>query len=129
MGYGSVRGLYAEAKRLRVSLENEQPLVAARLDYDWTRSLAAVEIAFGSDVFGSGFEWMTTTGLDDYETLQTLRALQTGAFSWSSSWDAAGHPPPPPPPLAPSQGTLLHTRALDVACTGERATSHPCRAA
>jgi hypothetical protein len=90
MGYGSVEGLYAETKRLRGSVENQQPLSPL----DWTKLLAAVEIAFGSDVFGSGYEWMTTTGLDDYETLRTLRALQGKLVRFHG----------------PAVGTLLGTR-------------------
>ncbi|MGA5132259.1 hypothetical protein ACPCTO_20885 [Streptomyces olivoreticuli] len=43
---------------------------------DWARILLATEIAFASDVVGSGYEWSTTTGWSDEVTIKTLRAIQ-----------------------------------------------------
>lgn len=72
LGFDTVSHLLAEARRIRDALETTQPM--SRLD--WTRALAATEFVFISDVFGSGYEWETTTGLKDVATLMTLRRLQ-----------------------------------------------------
>ncbi|PJI84726.1 hypothetical protein [Luteimicrobium subarcticum] len=39
-------------------------------------ALVAAEIAFVSDVHGSGTDWQTTTGYDDAGTLGRLRSIQ-----------------------------------------------------
>jgi hypothetical protein len=49
-----------------------QPLTPA----DWRRALLATELAFASDVLGSGVEWSTTTGWRDDETIRCLRNIQ-----------------------------------------------------
>ena len=43
---------------------------------DWLRCLVLTEIAFSSDVFGSGTDWPTSTGLPDEETIRLLRRAQ-----------------------------------------------------
>lgn len=43
---------------------------------DWLRCLVLTEIAFSSDVFGSGTDWPTTTGLTDEESIRLLRRAQ-----------------------------------------------------
>src|SRR5690348_4193566 len=40
---------------------------------DWCRVVLSTEIVFASDLVGSGYEWSTTTGLADDETLAALR--------------------------------------------------------
>ena len=72
MGFASVRDLFDESHRILDDLAAKRPL--SRLD--WTRTLLATEIAFASDVMGSGVEWPVTTGLEDWRTLQHLRQLQ-----------------------------------------------------
>ena len=72
MGFGSVEDLLAESERMCGHLEQGEPLTRS----DWWRALLATEIAFVSDVVGSGVEWPTTTGLDDDQTIRILRAVQ-----------------------------------------------------
>lgn len=72
MGFQSVEDLLDEADRIVDAIECRRPLSRR----DWTRALLATEIVFASDVLGSGVEWPTTTGLDDRQTLRTLRGLQ-----------------------------------------------------
>ncbi|MFE3515026.1 hypothetical protein [Streptomyces sp. NPDC059166] len=43
---------------------------------DWARALLATEVAFVSDVVGSGYEWATTTGWPDDLTVRVLRSVQ-----------------------------------------------------
>jgi hypothetical protein len=77
MGSDDVAGLLADTKRVAVQLEAGEPLTAA----DWARSLIATEIAFASDYYGSGWDWSTTVGLDDEETIRRLRQLQRKLIS------------------------------------------------
>lgn len=72
MGFAGVQDLFAQSDRLIEAIEGRHPLSR----WDWTRALLATEIVFASDVMGSGVEWPITTGLDDTQTLRTLRALQ-----------------------------------------------------
>jgi hypothetical protein len=72
MGFGSAEDLLTEGRRLRDFIRSGQPLSRR----DWRRTLAATEIAFASDVFGSGWDWSITTGLSDEETIRLLRSLQ-----------------------------------------------------
>ncbi|WP_230687074.1 hypothetical protein [Catellatospora vulcania] len=72
MGFEDVEDMYQQVRRLRTSIQAGQPLSRR----DWRRSLIATEIVFASDIFGSGYEWSTTTGLTDEETMKTLRDLQ-----------------------------------------------------
>jgi hypothetical protein len=43
---------------------------------DWARALLATELAFASEVVGSGYEWSTTTGWSDDTTVKILRSTQ-----------------------------------------------------
>lgn len=72
MGFGSVDDLLVQLQRLGAALSRAEPLRRE----DWRRALIATEIVFASDVFGSGLDWSTTTGLSDELTINTLRALQ-----------------------------------------------------
>jgi hypothetical protein len=72
MGFEGVEDFHVQVSRLRASLKAGQPLSP----WDWRRALLATEIVFASDIFGSGYEWSTTTGLSDEETIRTLRRLQ-----------------------------------------------------
>ncbi|TDO51450.1 hypothetical protein EV643_103187 [Kribbella sp. VKM Ac-2527] len=72
MGFISATDLPAQCSRIRSALvawESLEPM-------DWARALLATEIAFSSDVVGSGYEWPTTTGWSDEVTVKTLRAIQ-----------------------------------------------------
>ncbi|WP_143765262.1 hypothetical protein [Catenulispora acidiphila] len=72
MGFQSYRNLIEEGRRLRRNL-NDNTVIDAD---DWTRILLAVEIAFVSDLAGSGVEWSTTTGYADEYTIAILRSIQ-----------------------------------------------------
>ncbi|KZB82128.1 hypothetical protein [Amycolatopsis regifaucium] len=72
MGFQDVPDLFEQAKRLRATLADEEPLRAS----EWRKTLIATEIVFASDVFGSGMDWSITTGFADEETLPILRDLQ-----------------------------------------------------
>ena len=43
---------------------------------DWAWALLATELAFASEVVGSGYEWSTTTGWSDDTTVKVLRSTQ-----------------------------------------------------
>jgi hypothetical protein len=77
MGSEDVAGLLADTKRVAVQLEAGEPLSAA----DWARALIATEIAFASDYYGSGWDWSSTTGLGDEETIRQLRQVQRKLIS------------------------------------------------
>jgi hypothetical protein len=72
MGFSGVSDLLACGRRIRSLLDQRECLESI----DWARSLLATEIAFASDVMGSGCEWATTTGLSDEVTIKKLRAIQ-----------------------------------------------------
>ena len=72
MGSETVAGLLADTDRVAAQLNAGEPLTAA----DWARALIATEIAFASDYYGSGWDWSSTTGLDDEETIRRLRQVQ-----------------------------------------------------
>jgi hypothetical protein len=72
MGFAGVEDLEVQARRLREALKDSIPLAAA----DWTRALAATEVAFASNVLGSGLDWSSTVGLSDETTIRLLRQLQ-----------------------------------------------------
>lgn len=72
MGFADAADYFVQSDRLRDAIGAGTPLSRR----DWTRALLATEIVFASDVVGSGYEWRTTTGLDDDGTLRVLRALQ-----------------------------------------------------
>jgi hypothetical protein len=72
MGFESVADLHAERPRLLHAIQGDEPLGRA----DWRRVLLLTEIAFASDVVGSGVEWQTTSGLSDEATVHALRRVQ-----------------------------------------------------
>ena len=72
IGFESVADFDTQRARLVDALRAGAPLTAD----DWRRVLLATEIVFVSDVVGSGVEWPTTTGFEDAETLEALRAMQ-----------------------------------------------------
>jgi hypothetical protein len=71
MGFADVRDLFAEKDRIRAELAAGRSLSR----WDWSRTLLATEIVFASDMVGSGWDWQTTTGLDDVRSIQVLRGL------------------------------------------------------
>jgi|SRR3954453_8100889 hypothetical protein len=72
MGFASLDDLVTQCGRLRAALTAGSPLAPV----DWARVLIAAEIVFISDLAGTGFEWSTTTGLDDVVTVRVLRGIQ-----------------------------------------------------
>jgi hypothetical protein len=72
MGFADVPDLLAQGYRIMNELGARRPLSR----WDWTRTLLATEIVFASDVMGSGWDWFTTTGLDDVRSIKLLRSLQ-----------------------------------------------------
>jgi hypothetical protein len=72
MGFSDSADLLAQCRRIRVDLQEDKPLGPI----DWTRTLLATEIAFVSDVVGSGYEWATITGYSDEVTIKALRSIQ-----------------------------------------------------
>ncbi|MCX4690769.1 hypothetical protein OG401_41870 [Kitasatospora purpeofusca] len=72
IGFADARDLADQCVRLRDALGEDVPLAAV----DWARALLASEIAFVSDLAGSGVEWSTTTGRADESTIRTLRSIQ-----------------------------------------------------
>lgn len=47
------------------------------LGWDWVRSLAAADIAFASDVLGTGLEWTAVNGGQEADWFAVLRRLQS----------------------------------------------------
>ncbi|MFG2038826.1 hypothetical protein [Dactylosporangium sp. NPDC048998] len=72
MGFENTEDLLLEVRRIARSIRTNESLSRR----DWRRALIATEFVFASDVFGSGYEWSTTTGLSDEATIRTLRELQ-----------------------------------------------------
>ena len=73
LGFDGLADLYAGTQAIRKALEADEALSP----FDWARALAATEVVFASDVFGSGHDWPTTTGLSDVATIELLRGLQS----------------------------------------------------
>jgi hypothetical protein len=72
MGFKDVEDLISQRDRLSQALANGESLSRA----DWARTLLATELAFVSDLIGSGVEWSTTTGFADVDTIRLLRGVQ-----------------------------------------------------
>jgi len=72
LGFQGVDDLHATGHQIAEALEAREPLT----QLDWVRALLATEVAFASDVVGSGVEWAVTTGLTDRDALAVLRRLQ-----------------------------------------------------
>lgn len=72
MGFLSVQDLLLDGKRLHDAVKAGHPLSST----DWFRVVLATEIAFASDLVGSGRDWSITTGVSDEQSLRTLRGIQ-----------------------------------------------------
>jgi hypothetical protein len=71
---------FADAEDLcRRGQDLADDIVAGRpmLGSDWVRALAAAEIAFASDVLGTGLAWTVINGGDDARWFDVLRRLQS----------------------------------------------------
>lgn len=84
MGFGGVDAVAVEGRRIGADIRAGRGLSRA----DWWRALVATEIAFASDVFGSGVGWPTTTGLNDDVTIRILRSLQRKLAASANVHDA-----------------------------------------
>lgn len=82
MGFRDTANLFSEVRRLRSALDARAALTVQ----DWERVLVATEVAFASDVFGSGLDWPITTGIGDADTIALLRAVQRKMPRWRSSY-------------------------------------------
>lgn len=72
MGFASVEDLFYDGDRLRSAIKSGERLTS----FDWCRTVLSTEIAFASDLMGSGTDWKFTTGLADEESLRLLRQVQ-----------------------------------------------------
>jgi hypothetical protein len=72
IGFRDQGDLLAEGDRIRIALETRQPLSPL----DWARAVLATEIAFASQLVGSGEDWEVTTGFSDADTIRILRQIQ-----------------------------------------------------
>ncbi|CAM5429159.1 hypothetical protein AB0H45_15310 [Streptomyces atroolivaceus] len=72
MGFDSAQDLSRRGMSIRSALAEKGALEPM----DWARALLATELAFVSEVVGSGYEWSTTTGWADDTTLRILRSAQ-----------------------------------------------------
>ncbi|MET9923850.1 MULTISPECIES: hypothetical protein [unclassified Streptomyces] len=72
MGFDGTKDLHHRLLRIRAALIAREALEPM----DWARALLATELAFASDVVGSGYEWSTTTGWSDETTVRVLRSTQ-----------------------------------------------------
>ena len=71
LGFRGVSDLLKEGQRIAEELRDGRALTRE----DWRRALLATEVVFASNVVGSGLDWVTTTGLNDDDTLRTLRSV------------------------------------------------------
>ncbi|MEU9358287.1 hypothetical protein AB0D35_09275 [Streptomyces sp. NPDC048301] len=72
MGFDGAEDLSRRGVSIHHALAGKQALEPM----DWARALLATEVAFASDVIGSGYEWSTTTGWPDDLTVRVLRSVQ-----------------------------------------------------
>lgn len=72
MGFDSIQDLSRRGLSIHGALAGRKALDPM----DWARALLATELAFASDVVGSGYEWSTTTGWADDTTVRVLRSVQ-----------------------------------------------------
>lgn len=72
MGFSNAQCLPSEAWALWGDVDADSSLTAK----DWRRAILALEIAFASDIVGSGVDWSSTSGFGDEETIRVLRRLQ-----------------------------------------------------
>ncbi|MFD4693369.1 hypothetical protein [Streptomyces sp. NBC_00683] len=72
MGFDGTEDLNRRGLWIRRALAEKEALDPM----DWARALLATELAFASDVVGSGYGWSTTTGWPDDTTVRVLRSTQ-----------------------------------------------------
>jgi hypothetical protein len=72
MGFRSVADLYETSERPYKSLKGAQALTQV----DWVRVLLMTEIVFVSNVVGSGWDWQSTVGVPDSETIALIQGIQ-----------------------------------------------------
>ncbi|MCX4964508.1 hypothetical protein OHA98_06675 [Streptomyces sp. NBC_00654] len=72
MGFDGTEDLHRRGIAIRGALAAREPLAPM----DWARALLATELAFASEVVGSGYGWSTTTGWPDDLTVRVLRNTQ-----------------------------------------------------
>lgn len=72
MGFRSLSDFYESRERLTAALRGGESLS----QIDWVRVLLMTEIAFASDVVGSGWDWQSTVGISDQESIRVLRSIQ-----------------------------------------------------
>lgn len=78
MGFEGLDQFDDAVERLREALKAGEPLSLE----DWRRVLLATEVAFVSDVVGSGLDWSTTTGISDADSIGRLRSIQRKMPRW-----------------------------------------------
>ncbi len=81
MGFADTVALEASMKPLQAKLS----LSEALRPHEWLQLQLATEFVFGSDIFGSGVDWSTTTGLDDALSIRILRNVQRKLIRFRSS--------------------------------------------
>lgn len=72
MGFDGTIGLLSEAGRIGNAIRDSEALSQR----DWVRALLATEIAFVSDVVGSGHDWSITVGVADGRSIELIRTAQ-----------------------------------------------------
>lgn len=72
MGFSGADDLCEKGHALADAILAGRPLAAP----DWVRALAAAEIAFASDVLGTGLEWTVINGGQEAHWFDVLRGLQ-----------------------------------------------------
>lgn len=72
MGFAGRDDFHEKRKALHEAVRSAQPLSAR----NWSQVLVMTEFVFISDTFGSGHDWLFTTGLSDVETIDLLRSVQ-----------------------------------------------------
>jgi hypothetical protein len=81
MGFADTAAVDASIKPLLAKLNLSEPL----LPHEWLQLQLATEFIVGSDIFGSGVEWPTTSGLDDAVSIGILRNVQRKLIRFRSS--------------------------------------------
>ena len=81
MGFADTAALEASMKSLQAKLNLSQAL----RPHEWLQLQLATEFVVGSDIFGSGVEWPTTSGLDDALSIRILRNVQRKLIRFRSS--------------------------------------------
>lgn len=72
MGFDNLDSFPHELDQLTDAVRDRRPLSHR----DWARVLVATEIAFASDYYGSGWDFMPATGREDQDAILVLRAVQ-----------------------------------------------------